>query len=334
MTIQTLIDDASSWGKASHLYLDGMLYQTIHGPLETKMRLEWLETMRAHDGSFSPQPYEQLAWALSKMGHSEQRRIILIEKEKRQRRYGRDKLRFRRKILKTLSRWSGAKSVSYNEKMKNLLNKLSALDVPGSIHFIERFRILHLSWPKAAQSASVHPLEIARAQSGFREEIFWQIGRIWLDLAWSHIKDRMARYLVGYGYRPFNTVWILALLVGIGWVVTYLAYEHGDFAPNSDVILSTPDWQVLAESANSNPAKEWASKTNKGRDYESFHSLAYAVDVVIPIVSLGQEASWAPSTSRGDWGVVLWWLRWFLKIFGWIVSAVGAAAITGIIRRE
>ncbi len=100
------------------------------------------------------------------------------------------------------------------------------------------------------------------------------------------------------------------------------------------MILSTRDWQALAEGGSANPARDWAAGTGKGRDYETFSSFAYAVDVVIPIVAIGQEAAWTPSTNRGPWGATLWWLRWFLTISGWIVTAVGAAAITGIIRRE
>lgn len=60
----------------------------------------------------------------------------------------------------------------------------------------------------------------------------------------------------------------------------------------------------------------------------------YAVDVVLPLVELGQEAAWAPSPARG-------WLGWFAhhaqKVFvilGWIVAAIFAGAVTGIIRRD
>lgn len=251
--LQNLVDDADSWNLVDEILLDGLTYQTIHGPLDTEMRLKWLETARGYDGGFSPQPYEQLAWTLKRMGHTEQRRVILIEKEKRQRKHERD-----------------------------------------------------------------------TSAKGF-------LGR---RFAWLYLKDWAARLSVGYGYRPFNSVRALLLLIVTGWGVGHMAYEQGDFAPNSDVILSTPDWQALAEGDSANPARDWAAATGKGRDYETFNSLAYAFDVVIPIISIGQEAAWAPSTTRGPWGHALWWLRWFLTGFGWIVTAVGAAAITGVIRRD
>jgi predicted acyltransferase (DUF342 family) len=330
----SLNDDAASWALVTHAYLDGIVYQTIHGPLDTKMRLEWLGTTRAYDGSFSPQPYEQLAWTLKRMGHSEQRRVILIEKEKRQRSYERYSLRSKRRLARLVSRLSAKQDKTSMEAVSNHQKEMGAMNSEYAKRLVDRFMTFHYSWPHWAQKNGVPSSEIARAQTGFREELFWQIGRIRVRIAWMHIKDRMARSLVGYGYRPFNFFWALALLIGIGWGVAHQAYEQGDFAPNSDVILSTSDWQALAEGNSKNPAREWAAKTGKGRDYETFFSFAYAVDVVIPIVSIGQEDSWAPSTTRGPWGTTLWWLRWLLTISGWIVTAVGAAAITGIIRRE
>ena len=54
----------------------------------------------------------------------------------------------------------------------------------------------------------------------------------------------------------------------------------------------------------------------------------------MPIINLGQEATWGLSTSRGDLG---WWMQVLLplvKLMGWVVTAMGAAAVTGAIRRD
>jgi len=130
-------------------------------------------------------------------------------------------------------------------------------------------------------------------------------------------------------------------LIGVGWVVAHMAWVEGSFAPNSDVIVDSAGWQVLArDGAVKNPAEVWSagpkSDTGQGQgmDYEAFHALAYAVDVVVPLVVLGQEAAWAPSKDRGPWGWHLWYLRWLLTIAGWVVTGFGAAAVTGLIRRD
>ena len=54
----------------------------------------------------------------------------------------------------------------------------------------------------------------------------------------------------------------------------------------------------------------------------------------IPIIDFGQTVHWGPSAGRGPWGLWLWRASFFLAAAGWIVTALGAAAITGIIRRE
>ena len=255
---QDIIDDAASWALVEHIYLDGFTYETIQGPLDANMRLRWLERAKGYDGSFSPQPYEQLAAVLLRMGHSEQRREVLLKKE-----------------------------------------RLVRQAVRGRI--MARFDGRH---PFVAVSAGW----------------LW----FWGGLQWA---------VVGYGLRPFRSVIVLLVLFLMGTFVFHKAYEAGDFAPNSDVILSTPEWRAIAAEA-ANPAKAWSAKGAAGADYETFNRYAYAADIVIPIISLGQEEAWAPSTTRGDWGWHAWWLRWVLKVMGWIVTALGAAAITGIIRRE
>jgi hypothetical protein len=55
---------------------------------------------------------------------------------------------------------------------------------------------------------------------------------------------------------------------------------------------------------------------------------------VIPLIDLGQTDAWAPSTNRGVWGERLWRYGFFLHILGWFITALGAAAVTGIIRRD
>ncbi|KIC30844.1 hypothetical protein RA25_18160 [Leisingera sp. ANG-S5] len=112
----------------------------------------------------------------------------------------------------------------------------------------------------------------------------------------------------------------------------HLAWEEGSFAPNSGPILTSPEWKALART-DPNPAQAWGQSV-PGKDWESFDKYAYAADLVIPILDLGQTDAWAPSTERGWWGKQLWWLRWVFTTLGWIVTALGAAALTGIIRRE
>ncbi|MEL7107128.1 MAG: hypothetical protein AAGM21_14490 [Pseudomonadota bacterium] len=158
---------------------------------------------------------------------------------------------------------------------------------------------------------------------------------IWYDLrrfgAWT--LDCAARLGAGYGYKPFRTLLVIAGLIGITWLFSAQAYNAGDFAPNSDIIQLSDDWVFLAATAP-NPADAWSDETAAGRDWETFDPIIYAADVVIPIINFGQTEAWAPSTTRGPWGWHLWWFKSVMALAGWIVTAIGAAAITGIIRRD
>ncbi len=168
--------------------------------------------------------------------------------------------------------------------------------------------------------------------------------------AWRYFWDGLQLVVVGHGHAPFWSLGWLALLIVLATIPAHKTWEEGSFAPNSSPVLISQGWQRLQASAP-NPAQVWSgdtepagwspaprdpswSMTAPGRDWETFNRYAYAADIVIPLINFGQTEAWAPSTARGQWGWHLWWLRWVFTVFGWIVTALGAAAITGIIRRE
>ncbi|MEM7439233.1 MAG: pentapeptide repeat-containing protein [Pseudomonadota bacterium] len=147
-------------------------------------------------------------------------------------------------------------------------------------------------------------------------------------------RDTLMRWLVGYGYRPLRSVYAaLILIAALTWYFDQV-WRAGDMAPAAAPVLVSQDWIAATQTHAGNPAAHWASKGQAGQDYETFNAFAYAADLLIPIVNLGQEEAWGPSTSRSDWGWHGWWIRWAAKIVGWIVTALGAAAVTGVIRRQ
>ena len=164
----------------------------------------------------------------------------------------------------------------------------------------------------------------------------WKVGfqSLWFDI--THplrvIVDYMFRLIAGYGHRPFRSIPILLALIFITIIPAHYAWVEGSFAPNSAIIQESQGWKE--HQLESNPAKSWSEKGAAGNDWETFNRYAYGLDVVIPIINFGQTEAWAPSTNRGWWGKQLYWMRWVLGALGWIVTALGAAAITGVIRRD
>ena len=147
------------------------------------------------------------------------------------------------------------------------------------------------------------------------------------------ISDTAMRMLIGYGYRPIRAlIWGLFLIVAMSFFFNK-TWNAGDMAPNTAPILISKDWISATHTHPENPAKFWSSIGEAGQDYETFNAVAYSADLLIPIVNLGQEDAWAPSTSRSPWGWHAWWVRWVAKVLGWVITALGAAAVTGAIRK-
>lgn len=324
----SLTDDPESWGKVTDLILIGLTYTLISNPGDTAKRLEWLGKGDRGNGEFSPQPYTQLAKVLREMGHDRDARAVLVEGENRHRCSEWDEIEKRRAEQSTLRQIVMRNDSEFLDRFRD-----KNFEANFQKDFDRTLRICldaakdHPNRPSDAQ------LELARV--GLRQDLQWANAKDKLRIWWLKAKSLGLNKLVGYGYKPFNSLWALVVLVLLAAGLSHMAWRHGDFAPNSDVILSTTAWQTLAEDKTvRNPASEWSDKHGKGRDYETFNPLAYGFDVVVPIVNIGQEAAWAPSTTRGHWGWNLWWMRWLFTVFGWIVTALGAAAIAGLIRRE
>ena len=153
---------------------------------------------------------------------------------------------------------------------------------------------------------------------------------------WRGLWDGLLRRVIGYGFAPFRSMWWLGGLILATWIPAYLAWSDGSMAPNSGPIMVSEEWAFHAAKGRlhePNPAAAWSAGV-PGKDWESFSSFAYAMDVVIPIINFGQTDAWAPSTERQFWGRFLYWWRWVMTIAGWIVTALGAAAITGYVSRD
>ena len=253
-TVARLKDEPIGPGANYPIRLDGFRYKDFSRHTETLVasRLEWLDR-RPKDTPFTTQPYEQLAYVLTQIGHRNDAETVLMRKEKLLRAEN-------RKLLKQARR----------------------------------------------------PIRLGL--SGFA--------------------DVVLRFTIGYGYRPARAVGLaLLLMLGLG-LFFRAAWQAGDMTPNAAPILVSAAWIEATQSHPDNPGAFWSSTGQAGQDWETFSGFAYGADLVIPIVNLGQENAWAPSTSRSPLGRIGWWLRWFAKGLGWVVTALAAGAITGVIRKE
>jgi hypothetical protein len=130
---------------------------------------------------------------------------------------------------------------------------------------------------------------VAIAKQRARRRTLGLAGRLW-----SLLLDG----LVGYGYRTWLAgVWLAGFWL-VGWAVFDRAHAH------HGLVLAKP-----------------------GEAHPGFQGAIYALDTLLPVVDLRQQAVWLPR------GAVQWW-AWASILAGWILTTAVVAALTGLLKRD
>ncbi len=148
----------------------------------------------------------------------------------------------------------------------------------------------------------------------------------------------IAEKFTGYGYRPGRSV--LALLAVLLAVFIPLAFPM----VRESMTASTAFGPTYA--AGGPTAKELELATVKINDrcgdgtVRCFNALVYAVDLVIPLVDLGQVDTWHSDAHRGskspNWageqhfqvGAIMSWYLPVMSLLGWAFSTIGLLTVT------
>lgn len=165
----------------------------------------------------------------------------------------------------------------------------------------------------------------------------------------------------GYGYRPLRLLcWILGV-----WLLCAMLYWYAAlasvFAPSNPLVFQNSAYEVCKQSyVESNPqgraasavqstiqgAGNWYLCEKLPEEYSGFSPLAYSLDVILPLVDLQQEASWAPLIPTPkeawyqelfaicDWKHFIRLVLWFEILFGWVSSLLLVAVISGLTKRR
>lgn len=108
--IDVIHDEKGSWPAPGKLLLDRCIYGAFTGKdIDARARVKWLSLQdeARWDYDFWPQPWEQLAKVLREMGHRSDARAVLIEKEKRQRKVTRTRLKRDHLFEQAIWLWDG-----------------------------------------------------------------------------------------------------------------------------------------------------------------------------------------------------------------------------------
>lgn len=323
-----LVDDYQSWEKIFDISLVGLTYENLLGPMDVDMRIAWLRKGAWFNGDFHPQPYQQLAKILRESGHRAEARQVLIAKEKDQKDAARRRLRGERRFRRDLRRLSADRTVA---------NRKAANRTGSRVQYLAEKLVPLFNRRHGDAHRVSDPYELFLAQVDFRNQMLWVNAGALVRIAVSHAGDRPFFWLAGYGLSPLRSVWAMMVLIAALSGIAHFTWVAGDFVPKSDVVIVSKGWTEIANQPIGlaiSAAEIWSSETGPGRDYETFNALAYAIDVVLPIVDLGQERAWSPSPARGWWGWGAFYAQKGFVLLGWVVAAIFAAAVTGLIRRD
>jgi len=130
-----------------------------------------------------------------------------------------------------------------------------------------------------------------------------------------HARSALFGSTVGYGYRPGRVLWMLAALLVAVTVTVLLPDAQATFRatdPAGNVYATTgrlvtvaaPDGVTNAESFTVPAARAPASDPCGDGQVRCFNPMFYAVDTVVPLVTLGQRSTWYPNRAA-PWGTVV-----------------------------
>lgn len=173
--------------------------------------------------------------------------------------------------------------------------------------------------------------------------------------AWrAFLKRKMARgshyifgKLVAYGYRPTLLVtWMIAVWLSFGTAYWWLALPpRSAMAPSDPLVFQNANYAACLPDQAGKLGNWYLCSPLRG-EYATFSPYAFSLDVMLPVVDLGQEKTWGafvPTPQENPvkelflhwhWGHFARLLTWLETLFGWLSSLLLVAIVSGFARRN
>lgn len=182
----------------------------------------------------------------------------------------------------------------------------------------------------------------------------------WAPAAWSkrliaQTGHTLFGWLTGYGYRPMRLMGWMALV----WLICSVSYwllalpPYGAIGPSDPLVFQNERYADCVP--GSEAARKLAARGAKNAgnwylceplpaEYSTFSPLAFSLDIILPLVDLGQEKSWGAVIATPQPqvlkelltlspGHMVRWLVWFETVFGWIASLLLVGIVSGFAKR-
>jgi hypothetical protein len=157
--------------------------------------------------------------------------------------------------------------------------------------------------------------------------------------------DALYGWVVGYGYRPGRTVWLLlALIVAVAASLYLPAIRSTMRATDSQGNTYAVDGRLVTVS-QTDPARASATTADQADlstqqpradpcgngQIRCFDPVLYAIDTVVPLISLGQRSTWYANPHAPHGTLAQWWLN-LATLAGWLLSTVFLLSFTRFFR--
>jgi hypothetical protein len=156
-----------------------------------------------------------------------------------------------------------------------------------------------------------------------------QVGRA--TASWPRRQLDRAYATVGYGYRPWRVLWLIGVLLVL--VAVSLAGPAGQAtmraSDGNGGVYSTAGL-VVTPAGPAGP-RLTASRSCGDGDIRCLNPVLYAVDTVVPLISLDQRSTWYPDPRVRFGEVMVWWLD-LATILGWLLSSVFVLSLARLSR--
>lgn len=149
--------------------------------------------------------------------------------------------------------------------------------------------------------------------------------------SWPRRLADMAYAAVGYGYRPWRVLWLIAALLVLVTVTLAVPTAQATMratSGNGDVFSTAG---LLTPSGPARP--HGVASDSCGGEVRCFSPALYAVDTVVPLISLDQRSTWYPDPNVRYGELMLWWLD-VATILGWLLSSVFVLSLARLSRNS
>jgi len=142
---------------------------------------------------------------------------------------------------------------------------------------------------------------------------------------------------VAYGYRPARVLWLLgALLLLVATTLAIPAARDTLRATNSSGDVYTTSGPLITSAAQAGQASPAGNRTERQDScgdgaVRCFSPVLYAIDTVIPLISLDQRSTWYPDPDAPGGQLMLWWLN-LSTILGWLLSSIFVVSLARLSR--